>query len=143
MFGLFKKKQDGGNGDLKKVAERLKEMGYDLTPLGESVAMLGLKSGYNDAETASHIALTTMALDLRIAGSDVRKVMSYYPHTMTLLETLKNYKDKGMMRDELWKNDSNALLRVSTIDLKQEAWIAQVLSDPIAGKERLATSPIK
>jgi hypothetical protein len=59
---------------------------------------------------------------------------------MALLEVLKDYKDRGMMRESHWKNDSTAVFRIINVDQHQEEWIAKVLSDPIAGKQRLATS---
>lgn len=34
------------------------------------------------------------------------------------------------------------LARVSTVDEYQQEWIEKVLSDPVAGKERLATSRV-
>ena len=51
-------------------------------------------------------------------------------------------KEKGMMNPTQWQNDANAIARVSTVDEHQEEWIEKVLSDPIAGKERLATSRV-
>ena len=117
-------------------------MGYDLTPYGAGVALLELESGYNAVETASHLSLTTLALDVREAGSDVGKLTRFLPHAMALLEVLKSYKDKGMMNPTQWQNDANAIYRVSTVDERQEEWIEKVLSDPIAGKERVATNRI-
>jgi len=145
MFGLFKKKQHGGGGEIERVATHLKVMGYDLTPFGAGVAVANLMSGYNHVETASYIALITMALDireLRESGSDIVKLASYYTHAMALLEVLKDYKDNGTMREELWKNYSNALFHASYVDENQEKWVAMILSDPVAGKQRLATSRI-
>jgi hypothetical protein len=55
---------------------------------------------------------------------------------MALLEVLKDYKDRGMMRESHWKNDSTAVFRIINVDQHQEEWIAKVLSDPIAGKQR-------
>ena len=83
-----------------------------------------------------------MALDIRIAGSNIEKLGLYFIHAMALLKVLKSYKDNGQMREELWKNDSNALFRASTVDENQEEWVAKILSDPVAGKRRLATSRI-
>lgn len=136
------KPQEGGDNPIGAVEVHLKNMGYDLTPYGAGVALLELESGYNAVETASHISLTTLAFDVREAGTDIEKLMQFVPHAMTLLEVLKSYKDKGMMNLTQWQNDANAIARVSTVDEHQEEWIEKVLSDPIAGKERLATSRV-
>jgi len=127
---------------IDSVAKHLRVMGYDLTPYGAGVALLEIQSGYNEVETASHIALTTMALDIRGAGKSAKKLISFFLHGHSLLKVLKNYKDQNMMHPAQWQNDSNAVFRLSTIDENQEEWLEKILSDPIAGKERLATSRI-
>lgn len=127
---------------ISRVAAHLRIMGYDLTPYGAVVALLEFESGYNEVETASHIAHTTLALDVREAGTDILKLAAFMPHGMALLEVLKNYKDRGMMRESQWQNDSTAVFRIINVDQHQEEWIAKILSDPIAGKQRLATSRI-
>jgi hypothetical protein len=48
-------------------------MGYDLTAYGTAVAVLEVQSGYSVVETASHIALTTMALDIKSAEQDFER----------------------------------------------------------------------
>ena len=50
LFGLFKKKRDGGGGELQGISTHLNVMGYDLTPYGTGVAQLGLMNGYNQVE---------------------------------------------------------------------------------------------
>jgi hypothetical protein len=139
---VSEKPQDGGDNPIGAVEVHLNNMGYDLTPYGAGVALLELESGYNAVETASHISLTTLALDVKDAGTNIEKLMRFMPHAMALLEVLKSYKDKGMMHPTQWQNDTNAIWRVSTVDEHQEEWIEKVLSDPIAGKERLATSRV-
>lgn len=124
------------------VGKYLSEMGYQLTAYGISVAILELKSGYSEAETASHIALTTLALDVRKAGNDVIKLFSYLPQAEKLLIILKGYKEQGLMCQKLWKNDSVAIWNVVKIDKQQNEWIEKILKDPIAGKERLAYSTL-
>ena len=130
---------DEEENPIAEVATHLRRMGYDLTPLGAGVAAAGMMSGYNSVETASHIALATLALDAKEAGEDIGKLMEIFTVAMTHhLAVLKEYKDKGMMNPDLWKNDANAVARVSTVDEHQEEWIEKVLSDEMAGKGRLA-----
>jgi len=125
------------------VAAHLQAMGYDLTPYGATVALLEVESGYNAVEAASHIALTTMALDVREAGDDIERLLGFVPHGRALLEVLTEYKDQEAMHPTQWQNDANALVRVITVDEHQEEWIKKILSDPVAGKERLANSRIQ
>jgi len=125
------------------VSKHLKVMGYDFTNYGAGVALLEVQSGYNEVKAASHIALTTMALDIKTVGTDIVKLASFVPHAHALLEVLKSYKDQNMMNPTQWQNDANAILRISSVDEHQEEWLEKVLGDPVAGKERLATSRIE
>ena len=140
MFGIFKKRNSGN--PIEHIATHLRVMGYDLTHYGAVVALLEFESGYNEVETASHIAYTTMALDIREAGYDIRLLMQFVSHAWSLLEILKEYKDKKMINPTQWQNDTTAIYHISAIDSQQEEWIEKILSDPISGKERLANSRI-
>jgi hypothetical protein len=145
MLGLFRrKKRERLEGNpIDRVAVHLDAMGYRLTPYGAAVALLGVESGYNEVETASHIALTTMARDIKEAGTNILKLISFVPHGQAILELLKEYNDRGMMHPTQWQNDSNAFFRIAMVDEHQEEWLDKILSDPIAGKERLANRRIK
>jgi hypothetical protein len=146
MFGFFKRRKKrsiDSDNPIHRVETHLQVMGYDLTPYGAGVALLELESGYNEVETASHIAHTTLALDVKEAGTDILKLAGFLPHGMALLEVLKDYKDHGLMNPTQWQNDSTAVFRIVNVDQHQEEWIAKILSDPVAGKQRLATSRIK
>ncbi len=83
-----------------------------------------------------------MALDVKQAGDNIMALMAFIPHAKALLEILKEYKDKNMMNLTLWENDARAVYYIITVDENQIEWIEKILSDPIAGKERLATSRI-
>jgi hypothetical protein len=143
MFGFFKSKPKPDGNPITEVSEHLKIMGYDLTPYGAGVALLEVQSGYSSVETASHIALTTLALDVKRAGNDFPKMLALYTHGMALLEVLKGYRDQKLMRESMWENDSQAVYHVANIDAQQLSWIEKILSDPVAGNERLANSRIK
>ena len=140
MFGFLKKKKPAN--DLDNVTYHLQMMGYDLLPYGVSVAQVELSSGYNAIETASHIAFTTMALDVKEIGDDVMALAAFMPHAKALLELLKEYKDKKLMNPTQWDNDARAIYHIVTVDEHQLEWIDKILSDPIAGKARLAKSRI-
>lgn len=140
MFGFLKKKKP--KNDIDSVAYHLQMMGYDLLPYGAGVAQAELSSGYNAVETASHIAFTTMARDVKEAGDDIMALAAFMPHGKALLELLKEYKDKKLMNPTQWENDARAIYHIVTVDEHQLEWIEKILSDPIAGKERLAKSRI-
>ena len=141
MFGILKKKKP--KNDLDSVEYHLQMMGYDLLPYGAGVAQAELSSGYNAVETASHIAFTTMAWDVKEAGDDIMALVAFVPHGKALLELLKEYKDKKLMNPTQWDNDARAIYHIVTVDEHQLEWIEKILSDPIAGKERLAKSRIE
>lgn len=145
MFSFFRKNKTFHKSDdnpIDHIEHHLKNMGYCLTSYGAGVALVEFMSGYSEVETASHIALTTMALDIKDAGFDMNILIEISIHAQALLKVLKEYKDKGMIHPTQWQNDSAAILGISYVDEKQEDWIEKVLSDPIAGKERLANSRI-
>lgn len=126
--------------DLAAVAKHLKSMGYDLTPYGGGVALAQLASGYNVVEAASHLAHVTLARDVRDAGDNIEKLVAFVPHGMALIEVLTQYKDAGAMHPTQWQNDARAVMGIITVDEQQEKWLTQVLSDPVAGAQRVATS---
>jgi hypothetical protein len=140
MFGFFKKKK--AINDLDAVIYHLKMMGYNLLPYGVVVALTNLSSGYNAIETASYIALTTMARDVKEIGDDVIDLAEIVPHGRAFLELLKDYKDKKLINQTQWSNDSTSIYHILMVDENQQKWIENILSDPIAGKERLASSRI-
>lgn len=128
---------------IAEVAACLRELGYDLTPYGTGLALLEVASGYSAAETASHIALTTLAGDIEQAGLHISNLMAFVPHAKAMMQVLAEFRDAGKMREQLFQNDANAILRVATIDSKNREWLRKVLSDPIATKEPVAKSRIK
>lgn len=131
------------NNDILKIVEKyLNKMGYDLLPYGAEVALMELESGYSPAEAASHIALTTMALDFKQAEDNFDKLITLTAHSMEILKILKILKDTGQMHPAQWKNDTNALWQVAQIDKDQIDWVNKILDDPISGKERLANSKV-
>lgn len=146
MFGIFRKKslgQANPSFSIQGVEKHLQAMGYTLLQHGAGVALLELKSGYSEVDIASHIALTTLALDVRESGSDIMKLTDLHSHGMTVLQVLKSYKDRGAMNPTQWQNDSNAVFNIITVNERQKEWVAKVLSDPVAGKERLAKRSIR
>ena len=146
MFGFLKRKLRAGAQEAEPdksnifsdISPFLNEMGYELTPYGMGVVFLELNSGYSLAETASHIALSTLARDVKEAGDDVQKLMMFVPHAISILEIIKGYRDQGIMHPTQWQNDANAIWHVGNIDEHQLEWVERILSDEVIGKERVA-----
>ena len=120
----------------------LSQLGYKISEYGVAAAFLNLESGYSHCETASYLALATLALDAKDAGLDVRKFMHMAGHARAMVDVLSEFKTAGLMREELFKNDARALLGVAIPDKGQADWISRVLTDPVVAKDRVATSRI-
>jgi hypothetical protein len=128
--------------DIAQVQELLKELGYDMMPYGAGVALMSVESGYSHAETASHLALATLARDAKEAENDIMKTMQILVHARAMLSILAQYRNSGLMRQELYQNDGRAMIGVAMVDKEQGSWIETVLSDPIISKERVAKTRI-
>lgn len=135
---------DTSDAKLSEATSFVDELAFNITPYGTAVALLSLESGYSPAETASQIAVATFALDAREVreNSDIVRMMSMSSHATEVIKELTKYKDNGLMREEIWKNDGMAIYKVTVPSEEQESWISQVLSDPVISKERLAVSRI-
>ena len=127
---------------LPEVEKFLIDLGYDLTPYGAAVALAEVVSGYSCLETASHLALTTLALDAQEAGLDIQIHLKLATHGRAIIDVLNRLRASNPMREMQFKNDVRAIMGVSIVDKGQRNWIEKVLSDPISGKERLAHSRI-
>lgn len=144
MVWPFKKKPTRAlnSQSIPDVAEFAKHLGLDLTPYGAGVALLSVESGYSPAETASHFAVATFAHDARTAMGDLEATLRLAPRAMAVLECLKDLKDRGFIREELWRNDSTALFKMSQPSPETSDWIDRVLSDPMVANEAVAISRI-
>ncbi|PDT81803.1 hypothetical protein [Sinorhizobium sp. BJ1] len=121
--------------DVRKITHHL---GYDLTRYGYAFSLISLGSGYDEFATASQIALVTLATDVRVAGRDITKLMAFVPHTMAMVDILKDWNDRGMLKEDIFQNDARAMVMVTRASPEQEGWLNKVLSDPVATAERLA-----
>ena len=126
--------------DISTVEDMLFDLGFDLTQYGAAVVTLNLQSGYSDAETASHIALATIARDVRELGSDIRALAAIASHAQYILRVLKGFEEKGLIRKNLLQNDVQALVKIVTPSVDSEEWINKVLSDEVIAKERCANT---
>ncbi len=128
--------------DLKRVESNMEQLGYAITPYGLAVGLLSLESNYSPAEVASHLGLATLALDAKEAEMDITKLIALLPHARAMVEILSEFKESGLMREEIYKNNSHAILKVVIPDKNQPIWIERVLSDPMVAKDRVAISNI-
>lgn len=131
------------NSRLSGVENLAKYLGVDITPYGAGVALLSLESGYSEAETASHFAVVTLARDVREAGFDIEKIMRFAPIAMATLECLKELKDRGLMREEIWQNDTTAIGKIAFPNPDTHSWIERILSDATVAHDRVAVSRIR
>jgi len=121
----------------------LRMMGYDISDEGSGIAIELMKSGYNEVESASYIAMVTMALDIKNAGKDMELLTSFVPHAHALLDLLKKYRDENKMNEDVWKNNSKAIFKISYLDEHTKSWIEKILtSDDSVKGLRLSNSRI-
>lgn len=140
----FSKKQKSGSlnsSSITDVEKMTNHLGLDLTPYGAGVALLSLESGYSPAETASQFALATIAHDMK-GLPDIVTVMDITARGYAILECLKEFKDKGLIRENIWANDATAIGKIINPSPETEEWIDKVLSDPVIAKERVAVSRV-
>ena len=145
MFSFLKRRKKSsiwGDDPLERVENIVRHLGYDLLPYGIGVAKLELESGYREMEIASHIALTTLALDIRESGNDIERFGALALHGKSICRVLNEANKNKMMNPNQWQSDVNAVVKISIPSEEQLQWIDKVLSDPIAGKQRLAKSQI-
>jgi hypothetical protein len=138
MFGIFKKKKK--NTYIKEVQFYLSEMGYDLLPMGVGIAALDQFHNRKSVETASYIALITLAQDVRNAWNDMEALAALAVHGRLLIDLLTYYKEQGLMHPLQWQNDVTAVFYVVYVDETQEEWLDAVLADPVCGHMKMAVS---
>jgi hypothetical protein len=129
------------SADLDNVEKILIQLGYDISPYGVGVALLGLESDYSAAETASHLALVTLAQDCS-STSDISILLALFTHSMAMIKILSEYRTAGQIRNELYDNDVTAMAKVAYVDEHQIGWIKKVLSDPLIQNDRVAKTRI-
>lgn len=144
MFGFFRRKKPASQPSQADITtEALRTMGFQLSAYGVGTVVASNMSGYSPHETASMVALMTIARDVREAGSDIFVLMLIATHATEVIKMLHAFKTQGLMREEIWANDVNALKNIVYVEAQSAEWIEKVLSgDPIAGKERLATRTV-
>ncbi|EHQ1180560.1 hypothetical protein KE955_000591 [Escherichia coli] len=145
VFLFIAKKQKSNNihasttDALIFVEHALNVSGYKLTPYGASVSLLSLSNGFSKEETFSHIALMALSQHAKAAGSDVIELSKVSIRAMSIAESLTKLFRKGLIRSEIYKNDLNAIMAVSTINKNQEDWISIVLeSNSTSNKDAIA-----
>lgn len=139
MIGLFKKKGPDGP-PVEQVKAFLAQMGYALESYGEDAAQQRIAAGLSPAEVAAEIVYTTMAYDLKHAGTTATASLRYRPVATGILNALDEYKEKGLMREELHQQAYEAIVAVNAINENQLQWIEKVLADPLLGQNRLANN---
>jgi len=138
-MAIFKKKGPSGS-PLEQVEQCLGEMGYTLEGYGRATVEGQLQTGLTPAEVASQIVYTTMAYDLRHAGTTATASLRYRPLATGVLTVLDRYRDAGLMSEARHKHDYDLMVAINAINEKQLACIDAVLADPVLGGGRLASN---
>lgn len=129
-----------GDAFLDELSEVMRKLGYNLSPYGAGVALASHLSGYSLVETASFLALSTLARDAREAGHDISKYFALVAHAKAIIDLLSTLRGKELIREEIFQNDARAMLKVTVPSPEQAEWIHRVLSDPLTSQERVAES---
>lgn len=126
---------------LRKVSTLVEHLGFELTPYGVALALLSLESGYSVEETSSHIAVVSIAKEIS-KTRDIVKLNALLALGLAILENLKVFKDTGLMRLEIWENDSTAISKMIFTGPETSEWVDKILSDPMVAEDVLATTLI-
>ncbi|WP_434052604.1 MAG: hypothetical protein RDA78_25715 [Roseibium sp.] len=129
---------------LREVSKLVFQLGNDITEYGCGVALLSLESGYSVAETASHITVVSFARNVKRAADEanLEATMKLASVGLATSEMLKEMKDSGAIRQEIWENDVNAIMKMMTPSEEAIEYAEKVLSDPVSSKEPVAKSRI-
>ena len=83
-----------------------------------------------------------MVLDVREVGDDITKLAVLALHGKAIVDVLYETEFQKQMNPGQWQSDVNAFGKISIPSESQMDWVEKVLSDPLAGKSRLANSRI-
>lgn len=112
----------------------LESFGFSITYDGMR-CLDALLENYNLVETAGFFTLISMAEIFQKKENqkiDIHARLAIY--TSGILEVLKEYKDKKVYREELWKNDSTAFWGMANLSPNQPEWVETVLKNhPVPG----------
>lgn len=134
---------DADDNDLiVEVDDKMLELGFILSKYGTAVALLSRQSGYSAAETASHLALATIARDIREEPNNLDMTLAIANQAREMLQVLKRFVEDGDMRANFFKNDGLALVKIATPGPEQHEWLNRVLSDEIVARDRVASHEI-
>lgn len=140
LIGARNEKIQNNPADMDQVIAALNKLGYNITTYGVGVARLSLESEYRPCQTASYLALVTLARDAQEAGRDIIKQTALLPHARKMIDILSQFKNDALIREEWFKNDTRAIYGVTIVEKGRAEWISRVLSDPVIAQNRVATS---
>lgn len=92
-------------------------------------ALTEIMSGYTAEEAVMHSYLFDIALQVKMADEDIEKIMAIFSSIVPVLEIFKKWKDSGLIKEDLWKNDTRAIYKVAVLDPSQPEWLEVVLRD--------------
>lgn len=121
---------------LAEVQKISKDLGYRITEYGATIASLAIESGLSTAETALHLALLTIARDAKNANAS--QMVSMAEDGFETLKVIRNLKDQGLIRQEIWENDTKAIGKIIFPSAETEQWINKIQGSTDGGKEAVA-----
>jgi hypothetical protein len=127
---------DVGQNFFQQTDRCLQSLGYEPTEFTVGFYAISEENGYSPAETASKIALITMAKGIRSDIEDKPMHLFVYPiHATSILKILKEWKEHGMMHPTEYQNIVSAFMVISTLHENWLRWINEILEEPFASYE--------
>jgi hypothetical protein len=124
---------------LSFISTLLEASGYLLTHYGTGVSLASLWSGFTKEETFSHIALMSLAQHAKDAGNNAIDLSNISLRALAIAKEINALHSAGKIRADIYKNDINAIISVTTIDSNQVEWIDRVLtSNTQSNADRIA-----
>lgn len=125
--------------ELNFINEHLESCGYQLSPHGATVALMLMESDYSKEESLSYIGLIALAQDMISSGKGINDMLNVSKRGKLLIEIVANLYKNGMIRDELYLNDTSAIKSITFIEENYDDIINLVInSDPHANADRIA-----
>ncbi|HEN5180794.1 TPA: hypothetical protein U6I94_001225 [Klebsiella pneumoniae] len=125
--------------ELNFINEQLESCGYQLSPHGAAVALMLMDSDYSKEESLSYIGLIALAQDMISSGKGINDMLNVSKRGKLLIEIVANLYSNGMIRDELYLNDTSAIKSITFIEENYDDIINLVInSDPHANADRVA-----
>lgn len=117
--------------------------GYRLTPYGVGISLLSLNQGFSKEETFSHVAMLSLAQHVTRAENDSAELARINASGLSITNNLNRMFKNGLIRAEIYENDFDAIISVSTLNEEQEQCVADMLNNNELSNKDIIALPIK